>query len=45
MERDKFYVPEEARAFGLIDEVIVKRPPREDVVTAATAKSGNGGDR
>jgi ATP-dependent Clp protease protease subunit len=44
MERDKFYVPEEARAFGLIDEVIVKRPPREDV-PGASAKPGNGGDR
>jgi ATP-dependent Clp protease protease subunit len=44
MERDKFYAPEEARAFGLIDEVIVKRPPREDVAGAA-AKPGNGGDR
>jgi ATP-dependent Clp protease protease subunit len=44
MERDKFYTPEEARSFGLIDEVIVKRPPREDVA-GATARSGNGGDR
>lgn len=30
MERDKFLTPEEAQAFGLIDEVIAKRPPRED---------------
>jgi ATP-dependent Clp protease, protease subunit len=30
MERDKFLSPDEAREFGLIDEVIVKRPPRED---------------
>ena len=30
MERDKFLTPEEARDFGLLDEVIVKRPPRED---------------
>ncbi|HUL10280.1 MAG TPA: ATP-dependent Clp endopeptidase proteolytic subunit ClpP [Candidatus Acidoferrum sp.] len=30
MERDKFLSPDEARAFGLIDEVMVKRPPRED---------------
>jgi len=30
MERDKFLSPDDARAFGLIDEVMVKRPPRED---------------
>jgi ATP-dependent Clp protease protease subunit len=30
MERDKFLTPDEARAFGLIDEVMVKRPPREE---------------
>jgi len=30
MERDKFLTPDEAQAFGLIDEVMVKRPPRED---------------
>jgi len=30
MERDKFMSPDEARAFGLIDEVMAKRPPRED---------------
>jgi len=30
MDRDKFLSPDEARAFGLIDEVMVKRPPRED---------------
>ncbi|MBM3572693.1 MAG: ATP-dependent Clp endopeptidase proteolytic subunit ClpP [Alphaproteobacteria bacterium] len=30
MERDKFMSPEEAKAFGLIDEVFVTRPPRED---------------
>jgi ATP-dependent Clp protease protease subunit len=30
MERDKFLSPDEARAFGLIDEVMAKRPPRED---------------
>ena len=27
MERDKFMSPEEAKAFGLIDEVVVSRPP------------------
>ena len=30
MERDKFLTPDEAQTFGLIDEVMVKRPPRED---------------
>ena len=30
MERDKFLTPDEAMKFGLIDEVMVKRPPRED---------------
>jgi len=30
VERDKFLSPEEAKAFGLIDEVVVSRPPRED---------------
>jgi ATP-dependent Clp protease protease subunit len=29
MERDKFLSPTEAQAFGLIDEVVAKRPPRE----------------
>jgi ATP-dependent Clp protease protease subunit len=32
MERDKFLSPEDAVKFGMIDEVIVKRPPREDTV-------------
>lgn len=27
MERDKFYVPEEAKKFGLIDEIVTARPP------------------
>lgn len=30
MDRDRYMNPEEAKAFGLIDEVISKRPPRED---------------
>ncbi|MGE0716091.1 MAG: ATP-dependent Clp endopeptidase proteolytic subunit ClpP [Alphaproteobacteria bacterium] len=30
MERDKFLNPGEAKEFGLIDEVIANRPPRED---------------
>jgi len=35
MERDKFMSPEEAKAFGLIDEVVVSRPPRADETKAA----------
>ena len=30
VERDKFLSPDEAKAFGLIDEVVVNRPPREE---------------
>ena len=29
LERDRFYVPEEARDFGLIDEVVTQRPMTE----------------
>ncbi|HVR65289.1 MAG TPA: ATP-dependent Clp endopeptidase proteolytic subunit ClpP [Verrucomicrobiae bacterium] len=39
MERDKFMTPEDAKEFGLIDDVILKRPPREDAITKAS--SGN----
>lgn len=37
MERDKFLTPDDAVSFGLLDEVITKRPPRED-----SQGSGNG---
>jgi ATP-dependent Clp protease protease subunit len=30
VERDKFLSPDDAKAFGLIDEVVISRPPRED---------------
>ena len=30
VERDKFLSPEDAKAFGIIDEVVISRPPRED---------------
>jgi ATP-dependent Clp protease protease subunit len=30
LERDKFLSPDDAKAFGLIDEVVSSRPPRED---------------
>ena len=32
VERDKFMSPDEAKAFGLIDEVMNNRPPREEEV-------------
>ena len=35
LERDKFMSPEEAKAFGLIDEVVVSRPPRPEESKAA----------
>jgi ATP-dependent Clp protease protease subunit len=35
MERDKFMSPDDAKAFGLIDEVVVNRPPRPEDVKAA----------
>jgi ATP-dependent Clp protease protease subunit len=35
LERDKFMSPDEAKAFGLIDEVVVERPPRPEEAKAA----------
>jgi len=35
LERDKFLSPEEARTFGIIDEVVVNRPSRPEDVKAA----------
>jgi ATP-dependent Clp protease protease subunit len=35
LERDKFLSPEDAKAFGLIDEVVTNRPPRPDEAKAA----------
>jgi ATP-dependent Clp protease, protease subunit len=34
VERDKFLSPTEAKEFGLIDEVVAARPPREEEVKA-----------
>ena len=36
VERDKFLSPKEAQEFGLIDDVVVNRPPREEPKSAAT---------
>jgi ATP-dependent Clp protease, protease subunit len=35
MERDKFMSPDDAKAFGIIDEVVVNRPPRPEDAKAA----------
>jgi ATP-dependent Clp protease, protease subunit len=35
LERDKFMSPDDAKAFGIIDEVVTSRPPRPDEVKAA----------
>jgi ATP-dependent Clp protease protease subunit len=35
LERDKFMSPDEAKAFGIIDEVVVTRPPRPEEAKAA----------
>jgi ATP-dependent Clp protease protease subunit len=35
VERDKFLSPDEAKVFGLIDEVVTNRPPRPEDVKAA----------
>ncbi len=35
LERDKFMSPDEAKSFGLIDEVVIERPPRPDEAKAA----------
>ncbi|MBM3488340.1 MAG: ATP-dependent Clp endopeptidase proteolytic subunit ClpP [Alphaproteobacteria bacterium] len=39
MERDKFLAPDDARKFGIIDEVVVNRPVTVDVAEAATARN------
>jgi ATP-dependent Clp protease protease subunit len=35
VERDKFMSPDEAKSFGLIDEVVTSRPPRPEDAKAA----------
>jgi ATP-dependent Clp protease, protease subunit len=39
MERDKFYTPEEAVGFGLIDEVVQQRPVPVGEMSGSSAKS------
>ena len=38
VERDKFMSPEEAKQFGLVDEVMANRPPAQDKLGEAPAK-------
>jgi len=38
VERDKFMSPEEAKQFGLVDEVMTNRPPAQDKLGEAPAK-------
>lgn len=38
VERDRFMNPEEARDFGLVDEVVMNRPKLEDDDTASSSK-------
>ena len=35
LERDKFMSPDDAKTFGIIDEVVVNRPPRPEDLKAA----------
>jgi ATP-dependent Clp protease, protease subunit len=35
LERDKFMSPDDAKTFGIIDEVVTSRPPRSDEIKAA----------
>ena len=42
MDRDKFMSPEEAQEFGLIDHVVVSRPPALKDQGGGDEKSGNG---
>ncbi len=35
LERDKFMSPDDAKVFGIIDEVVVNRPPRPEDLKAA----------
>jgi len=45
MERDTFLVPEKAKEFGLIDEVVVKRPGGDgDEADSAASGADDGGD-
>jgi ATP-dependent Clp protease protease subunit len=40
MERDRFLTPDDAKTFGIVDEVVEKRPAREEPTPVAQAESG-----
>lgn len=44
LERDKFMKPEDAQEFGLIDEVVVARPPAEDEENGGDGTEGKSSD-
>ena len=48
VERDKFMTPEEAKEFGIIDDIPISRPPSEDdersAEETADKKIGEDGD-
>ena len=43
LERDRFYAPPEAQAFGLIDEVVAKRPPIDGETADSKGSDRDGG--
>ena len=45
LERDRFYAPAEAKAFGLIDEVVSKRTDAADGEAADSKESDRGGGK
>ena len=44
VERDRFYAPEEAKDFGLIDEVVERRPEFEGESDETATPAGDGND-
>jgi ATP-dependent Clp protease protease subunit len=42
VERDRFMSPEEAREFGIVDEVVVSRPKHDDTERTTAPKGGRG---
>ena len=43
LERDRFYAPQEAQAFGLIDEVVAQRPAIDGEAAASKGNDRDGG--
>jgi ATP-dependent Clp protease protease subunit len=42
LERDRFMSPEEAKAFGIVDDVVVSRPRPPETVTPVATKAARG---